>query len=552
MALDGKAVVERFDSLKILRSNYEQTWVDIARLLRPIGKGFTSSKTEGERKHTQIYDSSPLMALEHFKAGLFSAVTPPGSRWFELQHVDDDMNEYGPVKEYLDIVNNRTWKSFGPGVSAFYNQVTAVYGDLGAFGTGILYSTEIFGKQRFLDRARALHECWIDTNEADDVDTLFRRFELTSRAIADKSRAQDPQDRWNVPAKILTEAEKSPSSKHYIIHACYPDYGRNDEYGKGFRECYVLEEEKHILAENGYYEFPYMTPRWDVAAGERYGRGPGHVALSDIKSLNIARRSNLNMMDRAARPTILAHKENDVGGGIAPYPGEIVYGAINADGKRLVVPMEEGKNPGVALEMEERIANSIKDAFYFSLMQIVGSTDMTATEFLGRDDERQRLLGPYLGRLESEFLSSAVMRRVGMLERAGQLPPMPDEMQDYPGGLAVRYVSPLARLQRKSDAEGANRVIVSLLGLAQARPDIMDRIDVDAAAEIIADGFGSRGILNSRDTAQQIRDQREQQQQIAAMAEMAPGVARGIRDVADASTKLPPALMGLPAPANAA
>ena len=551
--MDGKAIIERLDGLKVWRSNYEPSWNDIANLLRPIGKGFSSERVEGQKKHTRIYDSSPIMALENFKGGLYSAVTPPGTMWFELQHVDDDMNEYGPVKDYLSVVNKRVWRSFGAGVSAFYNQVTSVWGDLGAFGTGVLYSAEQFPKQRFLDRARALHECWIDTDESDSVDTLYRKYQLSARAIALKAQAEDPDDRWNVPAKIITEAEKSPGNKFWVIHAVYPEAKPGLSYGKMFKECYVLEEGKHTLKENGYFEFPYMTPRWDVAAGERYGTGCGHVALSDIKSLNIARRSNLNMMDRAARPTILTSKENDIGGGIAPYPGEIVYGGLNAEGKQLVQAMGEGKNPNIALEMEERIANSVKDAFYFGLMQIVGSRDMTATEFLGRDDERQRLLGPYLGRIETEFLSPVVLRRVGMLDRAGQLPPMPKELADQPGGLQVRYVSPLARLQRQGEAESANRVIMSMMNLAQSRPDIMDRLDVDKTAEIIADGFGARGILNSRDIAQQIRDARDQQAQAAQMAEMAPGMARAMKDGADAAGKLmDPRLMGLPAPANAA
>lgn len=551
--MDGKAILDRLDGLKVWRSNYERDWTDIARLLRPIGKGFSSYRTEGQRKHERIYDSSPIMALENFKGGLYSAVTPPGTMWFELQHIDDDMNEYGPVKDYLAIVNKRTWRSFGAGVSAFYNQVTSVWGDLGAFGTGILYSAEQFPKQRFLDRARALHECYIDTDESDTVDTLFRRYELSVRAIAMKAQDPDPDSRWVVPAKVISDAEKSPGSKMWVIHAVYPDPKPRENYGKGFKECYVLEEGKHLLKENGYFEFPYMTPRWDVAAGERYGTGCGHVALADIKSLNVARRSNLNMMDRAARPTILAAKENDIGGGIAPYPGETVYGAISADGKKLVSTMDEGKNPQIALEMEERIANSVKDAFYFGLMQIVGSRDMTATEFLGRDDERQRLLGPYLGRIETEFLSPVVLRRVGMLERADQLPPMPEELKSYPGGLQVRYVSPLARLQRQGEAESANRVLMSLMNVAATRPDILDRIDVDQTAEIIADGFGARGVLNSRDVAQNIRDTREQQQQAMAAAAMAPDIARAAKDGADAAGKmLDPRLMGLQAPANAA
>lgn len=536
--MDGKAICERFDSLKVLRSNYERDWSDIADVLRPIGKGFSSYQQEGQRKHTRIYDASPLQAVEHFKAGLYSSMTPQGSMWFELQHVDAKLNEFGPVKEYLEIVNDRTWKSFGPGVSAFYNQITAVYADLGAFGTGVLYSAELFGKQRFIDRARALHECYIDVDESDIVDTLFRRYELTSRAIATRAAEyMDPEDRWNVPQKILTEAEKSPSSKHFVIHAVYPDNKPSANYGKRWKECYVLEEEKHVLKENGYFEFPYMAPRWDVAAGERYGRGCGHVALADVKSLNVARKSNLGMMDRAARPVILAHKENDVGGGIAPYPGEVLYGAISGDGKKLVAPMDEGKNPAIALEMERQLRSIVKDAFYFGLMETVSEREMTLGEYMGRNEERQRLLGPYLGRVETELLSPLVHRRVGMLERAGQLPEMPEELAAYPGGLQVRYVSPLSRLQRRSEADAANAAMAAIGQAAAVMPELITEIDPRMLAEVISDGYGAK-ILRSREASQQIKDMQEQQQAAMAAAAAAPGMAKSVRDMADASQKV--------------
>ena len=67
----------------------------------------------------------------------------------------------------------------------------------------------------------------------------------------------------------------------------------------------------------------------------------------------------------------------------------------------------------------------------------------------------------------------------------------------------------------------------------------------------MADGFGSR-ILNSRDVAGQIREARDQQQQMMMAAEAGPNVARGIKDMAQASQALmDPRLMGM-SPANAA
>lgn len=543
------AIIERYQVLRAARTNYEREWEDIARLIRPLGKGFMAVRTEGEKRHKGIYDSSPLMALEHFKAGLYSSMTPQSSRWFDLQHMDEDLNEFGPVKQYFSTVTMRTWKSFGPGVSKFYNQVPSCYASLGSFGTGIMYSAEIPGQQMLLDRTRALHECFIDTDDQDQVDTLYRVFQLTARACAMRKT-------WKLSPKIQAAAASSTQSgqKFWIIHAVQPrsdrqvgGYGHNS---MAWTSCYVALDEKALLEESGYYEFPYFAPRWDIVEGERYGRGPGHVALADVKSLNIARRSNLNIMDRVARPTLLGHSELDLGGGVAPYPGETVLGAVNDEGKRLLMPMDEGKNVSVAIEMESQIRDAIKDAFYFGLMQITGSNDMTATEFTGRDDERQRLLGPYLGNVETELLSPMVKRRVAMLERAGQLPPMPDELKQAGGGVEVRYISPLAKLQRQRDGEAANKVVISMSQAFQMSPGVADRLDVDKLAELLADGFGA-DVLNTRDVADKLRAARQQQATAQSAVDAAPGLGRAAKDVAQANQAggLPPQLMGITPPA---
>ncbi|NJL73012.1 MAG: hypothetical protein HC888_16430 [Candidatus Competibacteraceae bacterium] len=93
--------------------------------------------------------------------------------------------------------------------------------------------------------------------------------------------------------------------------------------------------------------------------------------------------------------------------------------------------------------MMEQRRNAVREGFYFSLMQMVGSPNMTATEWMGRQEEKLRLLGPNLGRIQSEFLSPLIKRRFGLLQRAEQLPPPPEEIQG--SAMRIEYVSPLAR-----------------------------------------------------------------------------------------------------------
>jgi hypothetical protein len=297
---------------------------------------------------------------------------------------------------------------------------------------------------------------------------------------------------------------------------------------------YVEREKQGTVKTENYKAFPFQCPRWDVAAGEEYGRGQGEMALNDILSLNAARRTNLTMGERAANPTLLAPDELAMSQGVRAVPGSVIYGGMGTDGRARVGVLGEGKNLAISLEMENQIRDAVKDAFLFSLMQIQGSNDMTATEFLGRQQERWRLLGPHLGRIESEFLTPLIRRRFLMLLEAGQIPEPPEEIAGLP--LQVTYVSQAAKLQRMSEAESAINTVGALTSIAEFRPDVLDKLDVDAYADAVGHGYGSNVILTN-DEAQALREARNQEQQQAAMMEAAPGMARGVRDITEAGAK---------------
>jgi hypothetical protein len=84
-----------------------------------------------------------------------------------------------------------------------------------------------------------------------------------------------------------------------------------------------------------------------------------------------------------------------------------------------------------------------------------------------------------LGRLQSEFLGPLVERAYGILMRAGRLPPPPPSLAG--AVLDVTYVSPIAREQRSTEAQGLLRLMEIAAPLARVQPDLTDNIDGDAA-----------------------------------------------------------------------
>lgn len=532
--IPAEKVIASYHAMKEARASHEGEWQRISRILRPIRRhyGDQRSNTPGERRHTKIYDSSPLMAVSNFKAGIYGTVTNPATQWFEVGILGADEDEYsfGAGSDWLNEVTRRLRISFTPAMSPFYNQAPGIYADIGVLGSGIMFSRELVGQARFQDKTISLEQCYYAENSAGEVDEICRLIRPTARQAIEEFGYDE------VSSKVREAFDKKSQDKFEFIHwvGPNPEFTRGVTFGErsmmSVSEYVELGEKKTVKSEF-FRSFPFQVPRWDVAAGETYGRGIGEVTIADAASLQATRRTNLTAAERGANPTLLATDETSMRQAVRARPGSVVYGGMGLDGTRRVAPLFEGKNISPSLEMEDRIRDNIKDAFLFSLMQIQGSADMTATEFLGRQQERWRLLGPHLGRIESEFLTPLIRRRFLLLMEAGQIPPPPEEIAGQP--LQIRYIGQAAKLQRVAEAESALMVVNGMKVVAEMKPEVMDRLDPDKFAEALDRGYGAN-IMFSREEAAAIAEAREASQQQQALMEAAPGLAKGAKDAADA------------------
>lgn len=511
MTSEAERIVSRWGKMKSARANYEWVWEEVARFVRPLRAEFLSQQTPGTKRNQWIFDSTPLLAADNFSGGIYGMMTNPANRWFSLQTQDEDLNEYDPVRDWLYDVETRLLNSFGPQVSRFYNVIPALYADLACLGTAVFYSEEGQGERRINDNVRALSECCIAENAWGEVDTLYRRFSMSGDQATKLFGDALSQ---NTKSRIA----KEPMCETFFIHCVEPNDGylpgRIGPAGKRFVSVYVEEEQKHEVSRSGYDEMPYQVPRWTQAAGETYGRGLGELAIADVKTLNQMSRTSLEAAQKAANPPLAAPDEGVIKQA-RTFPNGITYGAVDNQGRLLLQPLYEGGNHGLTLELMEQRRNAIRDAFYFSLMQMVGGPNMTASEFLGRQEEKLRLMGPNLGRIQGEFLSPLIKRRFGMLLRQGALPPAPQEMQGR--GLNIEYVSPLARAQMAGEANAVVRLYQSILPIAAVNQEILDNVDDDEAARAMGRGFAVPAkVLRGADQVAKRREQRQQAEQMQA------------------------------------
>ena len=536
----GKALVSRFERLRSERSMIETHWQEIAELMRPMSAEFSRTRTLGEKRMDQVFDSTPLLALDNLSAGLWGSVTNSSSRWFELKARERSLNDTHAVKLWVSTVTERLLQAFADQGQRFYSRSLELYGDLAAFGTGVFYVDEDLKSDRIWFSRIHLAEAYIAENHREVVDTLFRGpFRLTARQALQKFGK-------DAHPKLAEMAEKEPDRLVDFLHAVLPrdelDVPR-DKAGRTYASAYVWLDQRHVCRLSGYHEFPFQTPRWSTQSRNVYGDAPGMLALPDVKMLNAQAKVTIVGAQKAVDPPILAADEQGVRG-MRIRPGSIIYNGLDATGRARYAPLQSSQQLRLGIEYEEQRRQAIKDAFYFTLLMQADRANMTATEWLGRQEEKLRLMGPQLGRIQSEFCEPLINRVFSILARRsrpfwergedGALPLPPPEILEAPA-LEIDYVSPLSVAQKAAKGAAVTRTLQIVSPLVAGRPDILDNFDVDAIARIAADANGMPAeALVDRELVAQQRQQRAQQAQMAQMMAAAPGLAGAVKDVAGA------------------
>jgi hypothetical protein len=521
----AKTLLRRFDAMASERHAWEAQWQEIAELINPMRAEFTGARTPGSKRTEKIFDGTAGIAAENLGAGLYGLMTNPGNVWFELRSEIDELNELDEARLWLDQASRRMREAFAANGNRFYNRVIDLYADVVGFGTGVFYVDETVGRGQLHFSCRHLAECYIAENAQEQVDTLFRKFRYTARQAVQS---------WGdaVSAPVAKAATTEPERMFTFLHAVLPgeEYPGRPPAGRGFASAYVEVESKSLLAEGGYYEFPYMVPRWATRSRAVYGDSQAMLVLPDTKMLNAMSKTTIIGAQKQVDPSLLATDELAMRG-LKTSPGQIIYGGLDPHtGRELIRPLITGANVGLGLEMENQRRQAIREGFYASLLLMVQQPNMTATEFLGRQEEKLRLMGPHLGRVQSEFSDPLIDRVFGLMFRGGAFQPLPPSLARYPK-LTVRYVSPLARAQKASEANALLRTAEAMTPIASLNPEIWDNFDTDKWARGVADGFGVPApIMRDPRAVAELRQERSQAQAAAAAAQGAPPVAGALKD----------------------
>lgn len=523
-------IIRDFEKARDDRSSWENHWQEIAdRVFPRYSHHFNGNKpTPGEKRTSMMTDPTATLGNERFAAAMESMLTPRTGRWHLLKPSNRDLLKDREVSLWFERKTDLLFQMRYAPYANFASQQNESYMQMGAFGTGVLFTDQALNKRGFRYRAMSISGVFFVENFQGIIDKAYRKFEYTAEQAMEHFGPLGGE----LSKGVHDALEKDPQKKFDFIHAVIPnsdlDPYKLDFRGKEFSSVYIELDARHQVFEDGYDTFPYAINRYVTTPGEVYGRSPAMLALPSIKTLNLQKEHVLMQGERTVRPSYLTHDDGIINS-IDLRPGSLIPGGVSPEGRKMVQMMDYGGNLAVGFEMMDQERRVINDAFLVSLFQILTETPtMTATEVLERAREKGALLSPTMGRQQSEALSTLIEREMSILQEQGFLDDMPPALIEAEGEYEIVYDSPLTRSMKAEEAAGLSRYmeLAAVHSQLTGDPSMMDWIDPDTVGRSVADIFAvPASYMRDPATVEAVRNGRAEAAQAQQMLEAAPSVA---------------------------
>ena len=258
---------------------------------------------------------------------------------------------------------------------------------------------------------------------------------------------------------------------------------------------------------------PYFSVAYELAPGAHYGRGLVETNIGDVRSIN---ELTERMLDYAA----LASKQIyalDYNSQVRPQDLTLPTGSV------IQARVQSGEVTDVGVLKADKIADfnvvqSVRESVRkdLAVTMLMESEAMprgervTATQISRVASELEGALGGVYAPIADAMQVPIVERTIHLLQRAGQLPTLPDDTVE------VEAVTGINALSRESDQA---KLVQVLQTIAQLGPEQMSRINPGVLLDLLMrqSGIYEPGLVKSEEDIQAERQaQMQQEQQMAA------------------------------------
>jgi hypothetical protein len=475
----AEVLLEFYQKLKGDRQNFESYWQSLHDYFYIEAEDISVTYYPGsEVTQAYLYDATTLESADVLASGFMNYLTPPTSKWYGLTPKKPEQRNNKKICSYLEDCRDEV--NYALNKSNFYNQIIASYKGSGVYGTSAMIEEEdIDDDIRF--NSLPIKNIVIVEDGRGRVNEYFLEFEYTAYQAASRWG----KDKLSTEMQRECESENRSTQTHkFLLHIAKRhilEVQKSDRKNMPIEALWLDEENKTVVDEGGYQEFPAFCHRFDKRPTIVWGYGPGMKTLPFARILNAIAKTNLRAFMKATDAAI-AVPDNAF---IMPFnqnPRAINYynKKVMDRGAQDIFTLQGGANPEAGLKAIEYYTHCVTSLMYNDIFLAFNQIDkrMNNPEVMERINEKMTLLGPAVGRYISEMLNPIIIRTIGILARRGRLPRPPDEFRENPE-YEIDCISVLAQAQRRSELNALVQGLTLVGQMAQFSPTVTDKVDPD-------------------------------------------------------------------------
>ena len=530
--------------LERMRQVYEDLWSIIIKIFRPRRYDILGLRKKGEQFGADVYDQGPANALSKFSGGRVGYMVNRAVPWIQFTALDDSLMQLDHIKEYMQDAAVQVL--FAAGRSTFYTSVVPHSMDADSVGTSVMIPLEDVKKDRIVFDVAHPRDSYIGVDQFGDAHIYHRSPLILTRLSAEQMFSSDRlPDIWFDENKQLKDALQED---HYIW-AVYPNDDRIEdseaEEEQPFKVFVILRGDNQnnkdsLVYEHGRNHFPvcYRTGR---ESGAQYGTSIASDCLTAALVSNKLGEKSVTAAHLAVEPVKIAPKSLRATMGNSLDPGSTIWTDQSNEGVKLL--MDRLNWPITDAQMK-RLDEQIQDKMFIRFFEMLSAGDIkvrTAFEVSQMMAEKATLMSTIIDSFEQECLAPAIDILIIQETLAGRMPDVPPEIADTGGIVDIRYLGPLAQLQRSLLR---SKGTIDALGIIKEMMEINEQVawkfDWLGLAEdvAVAQGMPQKHVLSDAevDIIRQENEERQQLQEQALLLESAGKAAPGLGQAPEAGS----------------
>ena len=465
----------------------------------------------------KILDSTTVIAVRNFAAGMMTGATSPTRRWFKTAVANKELENDWEVKDFCAKQAEKTRKILY--ASNFYQLLPEVYDQMAVFLFSCM-SMESDYETVVNFKCLPIGSYYYAKDHRGVINTLCRTYMESARNLVREFGYENCSD------EVQEASKQRPNDMFEIVHYVEPNLehieGSPIAAQKKFISIYYeVNSNEKFLRKSGFDRFPYVVFEASCNGEDNYpSKGLGAYALPDAKQLMTMVKEYAKAVKKMVTPAYkgpASLKNKDM----SDLPGHFNETDENGNG---LTPVYE-VNPRV-LELKDGInelRESIKSIFYNDLFAMILNTaerGRTATEVNELKEEKMVLLSPLLEQIHIALKQILDWLFYEELEK-GILPPIPEALRGQE--IEIEFVSTLAQAMKAQNIASMERFTTFVVNMgATIDPILLKKVKGEQMIDDYADfaNIDPSQVTPSKEIAEiraAMEQKQAQQEQMAAM-----------------------------------